>query len=214
VSVLLETSRIPLAPVRRPSLIEGVADPVERVLDWARLEFTMQPQEQTNWCWAATSVSVAAHYDRNSHWSQCRMVNAEKRLEVCCREGASEACNQPNTLDGPLTRAEVFEHKEPAPASSDAIRHEIDTGRPLAWRIGWAGGGGHFAVIEGYQRFGEAWVAVEDPWWGSSDVALSALTGGSYQGTGRWTHTYFTRPPPNQATDRVAAARVHAGPTR
>jgi hypothetical protein len=194
---------MPIARVPRDAV-----GPVAPELDWSRLDFTMQRQEQTQWCWAATSVSVAAHYDPRGRWSQCGMVNAEKGLDICCREGASTACNEPNVLDSPLTRADVLDHKEPAPASFDAIRREIDAGRPLAWRIRWDGGGGHFAVIEGYQRAGEPWVAIEDPHWGATDVPVSMLTGGTYQGTGRWTHTYFTRAPTNEAAGRVAAAGI------
>jgi Papain-like cysteine protease AvrRpt2 len=209
-SSLLAASRLPIALPPR----DAAVDPIGPEPSWSRLNFAMQHQEQTEWCWAATSVSVAAHYEPRSRWSQCRMVNAEKGLETCCREGAGESCNQPNVLDGPLRRAEVLDHKEAAPASFEAVRGEIDAGRPLAWRIGWEGGGGHFAVIEGYQRFGEPWVAVEDPWWGSSDVAVSTLTGGSYQGTGRWTHSYFTRSPPAEALDTAVVAPVVAERTR
>jgi Papain-like cysteine protease AvrRpt2 len=161
---------------------------------WRRLNFTMQHQEQTEWCWAAASVSVSRHYDQQTGWTQCKMVNAEKGLQACCEDGSSVACNKPNVLDSPLNRAEVLDHKQDGSAAYDMIRQEIDAGRPLAWRIGWSGGGGHFAVIEGYQSSGEEWVAVEDPWYGVSDVAVSTLTGGMYQGSGSWTHTYFTRP--------------------
>jgi hypothetical protein len=162
---------------------------------WTRLHFTMQQQEQTQWCWAATSVSVRSHYDPQTGWTQCGIVNAEKGLAVCCQDGSSDACNQPNVLDSPLNRAEVFDHKQGGPVAYDSIRNEIDAGRPLAWRIGWTGGGGHFAVIEGYQRVGAEWVAVDDPWYGASDVPVSSLTGGAYKRSGSWTHSYFTRPP-------------------
>jgi Papain-like cysteine protease AvrRpt2 len=103
-------------------------------------------------------------------------------------------CNEPNVLDSPLNRADVLDHKQAASVGYDVIRQEIDGDRPIGWRIGWSGGGGHFAVIEGYQSFGDEWVAVDDPWLGPSDVAVSTLTGGMYQGSGSWTHTYFTRP--------------------
>lgn len=171
----------------------------EAAPSWTRLNFTMQHQEQQNWCWAATSVSVAAHYHPQTGWTQCTMVNAEKGITTCCEDGSSVACDQPNVLDNPLNRAEVLDHKQKGPAAYDVIRNEIDAGRPLAWRIGWSGGGGHFAVIEGYQRIGDEWVAVDDPWYGASDLAVSTLTGGLYQGSGSWTHTYFTRPRPIRA---------------
>jgi hypothetical protein len=161
---------------------------------WSRLNFAMQHQAQSEWCWAATSVSVSAYYDPGSGWTQCTMVNAEMGLATCCEDGSSEACNTPNVLDRPLQRADVLDHKQVGSVGYDVVKQEIDAGRPICWRIGWNGGGGHFAVIEGYQDVGDEWLAVDDPWWGSSDVAPSTLIGGTYQGSGSWTHTYFTRP--------------------
>ena len=161
---------------------------------WGRLNFTMQHQCQDLWCWAATTVSVAAYYDPESDWTQCAMVNAEKKLTTCCDDGSSDDCDQPHVLDAPLSRADVFERKQRGSVSYDVIRQEIDAGRPLALRIRWSDGKGHFVVIEGYQSFGDEWVAVEDPWDGDHDIPFSGLTKGMYQGTGAWTHTYFTRP--------------------
>jgi hypothetical protein len=162
---------------------------------WVRLSFTMQHQQQTQWCWSAVSVSVAHYYVPSSTWTQCEMANQEMGQTTCCVDGSTTQCNQPNVLDAPLNRAGVLDHVEFGTVGFDAIRQEIDGSRPLAWRIGWSGGGGHFAVIEGYRVLGQNWVAVDDPWYGESDVALSTLTGGGYQGSGSWTHTYFTRRP-------------------
>jgi hypothetical protein len=69
---------------------------------------------------------------------------------------------------------------------------EIDARRPVGLRIGWRGGGGHFIAIEGYRGDGNA-VAVEDPWYGTSDVEAATLRT-AYQGAGTWTHVYYTRP--------------------
>jgi hypothetical protein len=165
------------------------------VPSWVRLNFTMQHQLQTQWCWAATSVSVAHYYVPWSSWTQCEMANQEMGQTTCCADGSTTQCNQPNVLDAPLNRAGVLDHMQGGVVAFSVVRQEIDAGRPLAWRIGWSGGGGHFAVIEGYQVSGASWVAVDDPWYGESDVALSTLTGGGYQGSGTWTHTYFTKRP-------------------
>ena len=196
---LEEPGLMPSDVLEEPGLAERVLGrAVERWRDiapsWMRLNFTMQRQLQTQWCWAATSVSVSEYYDPDTHWSQCTMVNAEKELTTCCRDGSSEDCDTPNVLDAPLSRADVLDHKQTGSVGYDIIRREIDAGRPLAWRIRWSGGGGHFAVIEGYQSFGDEWVAIDDPLYGASDLPVSTLTGGSYQGTGSWSHTYFTRP--------------------
>jgi Papain-like cysteine protease AvrRpt2 len=194
---VLREHRIPLALETPPSAgLEAGAPPAAALPGWRRLSFTMQRQQQTQWCWAATSVSIARFYDGRTGWTQCGMVDAELGQHGCCRDGGSARCNQPNVLNAPLARADVLARMQGAAVGYSAIRAEIDAGRPLAWRIGWSGGGGHFAVIEGYQRRGAQWVAIDDPWYGQSDVAVSTLRRGRYQQTGTWTHTYFTRPSP------------------
>lgn len=170
---------------------------------WVRLDFTMQAQLQTQWCWAATSVSVSRFYQPGSTWTQCELVNEIRGQTTCCTDGSSAACNQPNVLTTPLEEVDCLDRWQGGSVDWSTITGEIDAGRPLAFRIGWNGGGGHFAVIEGYQRIGEQWVAVDDPWYGASDVAVSTLTGGSYQGSGTWSHTYFTERPAFRKVDEV-----------
>jgi Papain-like cysteine protease AvrRpt2 len=205
-SRVLESSRIPIQLDRDddPTVVAPIA---KRASQWARLTFEMQHQCRSEWCWAATSVSVSRYYDPESDWTQCAMVDAEKGLTGCCNDATRDDCNEANVLDGPLSRAEVFDHKQRGSVSSDSVRGEIDSGRPLALRIGWAGGHtGHFVVIDGYRSDGVEWVAVDDPLNGVCDLPVSTLTDGAYQQSGTWTHTYFTRPPPIQPALRGEAA--------
>jgi hypothetical protein len=189
---LLEVSRIPVRLDEPTAEDDGELDP-----RWVRLNFTMQDQRQRLWCWAATTVSVAAFYDPRSEWTQCELVNAVKGLTTCCEDGTTSECDDVNVLDAPLSRAGVLDHKHRGSVGYDVIRQETDAGRPLAFRIRWSGGGGHFAVIEGYRVSGDEFVAVDDPdpGYDAIDIAVSTLTGGKYLGTGSWTHTYFTRSP-------------------
>ena len=46
-------------------------------VDFYVLKFTMQQQEQTNWCWAAASTSVSHFYDSSSAWTQCKVANTQ-----------------------------------------------------------------------------------------------------------------------------------------
>src|SRR5262249_57800263 len=80
-------------------------------IDWFRrltkrrcLCFTMQHQEQTQWCWSATATSVALYYNSLSTWTQCSLVNAELGRTDCCSAPSSNDCNQPWTLNTALTR--------------------------------------------------------------------------------------------------------------
>jgi papain like cysteine protease AvrRpt2 len=170
--------------------------------DWFRLFtrhrclcFTMQHQEQTQWCWSATGTSVALYYNGASGWTQCTLVNAELGRTDCCSNPSSASCNVPGTLSTVLTRVGHLASFTGSSTSFADLRTEIDNGRPLGVRIGWSGGGGHFNVLSCYTwnaRLRLQSVEVEDPWYGTSvwdyDVFRTA-----YQGSGSWTHSYKTQ---------------------
>ena len=162
--------------------------------EWDRLTFSMQRQQQTQWCWAAVSVSVVAYYDAGTSWTQCQMVCQELDQSSCCGDGSTQACNQPWYLDQALTRAGALVRKEPAPSTGlGPANDEIQAGRPVCARIGWSGGGGHVVVIEGY-RYDREQIALDDPWSGASDLPVNTFRA-AYQGNGTWTHSYLTKAP-------------------
>jgi hypothetical protein len=161
---------------------------------WRRLGFAMQAQLQTQWCWAACSVSVSLFYDSASSWTQCSVVNAELGQTTCCQNGSTSQCNQPWYLDRALTRTGNLTSWSAGTATIAQIRSQIRSGRPLGARIGWSGGGGHFVTIVGYRACDpDEYIDVRDPIYGSSDISLATFTT-SYQSTGSWTHTYYTEP--------------------
>ena len=52
------------------------------------LSFSMEPQDQDQWCWAAVSASISGYYSPEDKWSQCKI--ASYVLEGnCCEEPAS-----------------------------------------------------------------------------------------------------------------------------
>ena len=61
---------------------------------WRRLDFDMQDQEQSKWCWAAVGASVALYYEPQASWTQCRVANEQLERNDCCGNGAAGACNQ------------------------------------------------------------------------------------------------------------------------
>jgi len=158
-----------------------------------QLAFNMEMQTQSNWCWAATSTSVSHFYWFWSTWSQCRVANGELGQSDCCHSTVPSACNVPWYLDKALTRTHNFVSITGQQASFQQVRDEIDAGRPVGARIGWNGGGGHFMVIYGYSRLlGMEYFDIDDPIWGKSHLAVSDFAS-NYQGSGTWTHTYFTK---------------------
>lgn len=159
-----------------------------------RLTFAVEKQLQTQWCWAAVSVSVARHYRRQTRWTQCEVASQE-RGAACCGDGGTRQCNQPHYLDRALectgTLREYFHH----PLQPDDVRREIGRNAPLGCRVGWSHGGGHFVVIAGYEDAAdEMRVDVEDPdpFFASSTYLWEEFTN-RYRGRGVWTHSYTTR---------------------
>lgn len=159
-----------------------------------RLDFAMQHQQQTQWCWAATSTSVAAYYDAATAWTQCTVVNAEVGRNDCCGGAGSVApCNQPWWLDRALQRVAHFNQILGSPLTITQLASELAKPAPLGTRIGWSGGGGHFMVLRGrFVSGGVDYVSVADPWYGDSDVTYDNYRN-RYQGTGSWTHSYKTQ---------------------
>ena len=163
-----------------------------RLLAWHRLDFTMQHQQQTNWCWAAVSTSVALFYEPVSTWTQCAVANGELGRNDCCDAGAGGPCNVYGFLGSSLARVGHLDQIVNSSSDFTDVQTEVNAGRPLCARTEWAGGGAHFLAIIGYRVLDEM-VAVDDPWYGKSDVSYATFRS-SYQGSGSWTDSYFTQP--------------------
>jgi hypothetical protein len=159
------------------------------------LVFTMFHQQQFNWCWAAVAFSVTRYYNTTPIWtSQCQIASSGLGF-VCCPIGNnSNNCDVPWFLDQALGVTNNYKTWAPGAASIPQIQVQIDGGQPLAARIGWNDGGGHFCCVTGYSVVaGVIWVTVEDPWYKPSFVPYSTFCS-KYQGYGTWTDSYWTKP--------------------
>ena len=158
------------------------------------LSFSIQPQLQSNWCWAAVATSVSLFYWKSSNWTQCGVVSTTLGRNDCCNSPTPSACDVYGYLDKALTTTSNYKQMVSGAISFSAIQSEINAGRTIGARIGWNGGGGHFVVIYGYWSLGAATsLYIGDPIYGDSVVSLATFTS-NYQGAGTWTHSYFTQP--------------------
>jgi hypothetical protein len=157
------------------------------------LALVMQMQEQDNWCWSAVSVSVKRFYDPANAITQCQQA-ALQMSWPCCDDPTSLSCNRPWYLERALMGLGNLQVNIPAVLPIDGIRGEIDNHHPLGCRITWAGGGGHFVCIDGYDVTTPVpMVTVRDPIYGTSHVTLTTFLS-AYQGNGSWTNSYTTKP--------------------
>lgn len=155
------------------------------------VNFQVQGQLESEWCWAAVSTSVAHYYVPSSTVSQCQVVNQQLGRTDCCSDPTSSNCNVPGYLDQALQYVGHYASEEGQGSYSD-LAGGLNSGNPPCIRIGWSGGGGHFIGVYGCQA-GDT-VLVTDPIYGDSLVGIDTLTGGTYEGNGTWTNTYFTQP--------------------
>ena len=154
------------------------------------LNFVMQLQEQTQWCWAAVTVSVDRFFNPASTRTQCAMANQMHGQTTCCADGSTTQCNQPFATGDALNaigrlRSQVESAQGWATADS-----EVTSNRPLGCRIRWSSSGAHAVVISGVGNSTDQLVTVRDPWYGTSYIAIGTLTS-SYQGSGSWVRTWF-----------------------
>jgi len=175
---ILSASRVSLGLPASPLGGEGGFGP--------SLNFVVQHQAQSEWCWAAVSSSIANFFG-SSNWTQCSLVNRQLNQIMCCSYGSSGGCNQPWYLDQALTTVGHFRLFTVGSAALSQVQAEISAGRPLPVRIQWSNGGGHFIAIAGCAN---NTLDIQDPWSGQSTVDYETFIF-SYRGSGSWTHCYW-----------------------
>jgi hypothetical protein len=162
-----------------------------------QLAFRIEPQRQTNWCWAAVSVSVARFYDPASSWTQCAVADrAWSRQDCCGTEGSDErTCNQDWFLDSALEITRCLVGMEQRAFTFDEVLGEIGRGAVVGCRVEWSGGRGHFMVIVGWRigDRGKRYIDIADPIYLDTQIVFDEFAR-HYHGGGDWTHSYRTRP--------------------
>lgn len=157
------------------------------------LNFNMEAQLKSNWCWAATANSVSHFYGRFFNpWSQCKIASHEQGLS-CCNTPTPTGCNVPWYLDKALDCVHNYVSMSSGTLSWEDVKAEIDKGLVVGTRIGWSGGGGHFMAIHGVSRIGfTKYLHIDDPIYGKSVLTVDQFSN-NYQGSGTWTHSYITK---------------------
>jgi hypothetical protein len=152
----------------------------------------MQHQQQSNWCWSAVSVSTSLFYNSSSTWTQCSLANQQLGQSTCCQNGNTAACNKAWYLDKALSETGNLDGWQSGTVPQAILEGDLVKTCLVGVRVAWSGGGAHFIIVDGAATSNST-VHVEDPIYGSSDISYNTLVS-SYQGTGSWTHTYFTKP--------------------
>jgi hypothetical protein len=125
------------------------------------LSVRLVSQQAGYWCWAASGQMVMAFLGHDT--SQCQQVVARWDRSDCCPAPGAAGCDVGGwpQFGRYGFAAESTEHE---PLSWEAVKAEIDAGRPVAFSWEWRYGGGHMMVLIGYEQRPEAsLVQVNDP---------------------------------------------------
>lgn len=216
---VIDQTRIPLElqPKR------GSARRTRQRRGWTKVEFEMQRQCHSSWCWAAVAASVSNFYRKPPDITQCRLANIELHREDCCSVDCNVddvEFNQPHTL--PLNRVGCLGRwVRDERATREQLQQELAAGRPVCARVLWSAGevdnglpsgvggaGAHFVTIVGYLP-GADKVAIEDPWLGPThEVGYDQFCTHYTDARGKWIDTYYTKAPGNVPRRRKRVRRA------
>ena len=152
-------------------------------------QFTIQPQEKSEWCWAAVAVSIDKYFNPRSSLTQCEIATRVIGKD-CCKNGSS--CNEAETLIRALQDIRRWKRTINGFVTFQEVKQELDALRPVCARILWPDGYAHFVVLVGYEvlHSGARHVDIADPWNPSSTVDFDQFTT-AYLGDGKWVDTYL-----------------------
>ncbi|PRY06015.1 papain-like cysteine protease family protein [Kineococcus rhizosphaerae] len=142
-------------------------------------------QEQSNWCWSATSRTIAQHVGANAA-SQCQFVKWGKNRGDCpdVTGAFTTDVSRALTMAGVHGIGYVYTY----PESYAQLQDEMNLNRLNMIRFQWSNGSGHMLIVRGYDTNGSV-VSFIDP-------TLNSFQFQSYSwmvnGTGHtWTHTRY-----------------------
>jgi hypothetical protein len=186
-TALLALSASPATAAPAPVAPAGAPAASQSLTGARQLNITMQEQQKSNWCWAASGNTIATFYGRT--YSQNQFCNAAF--------GRTQGYDCPNwqaTL-GDVQNGLSWMGIDPGRYVNgwlyySTVQTEINSGRPVETRIGWTSGGGHMNVLYGYDT-SKNWLYWGDPWpsnyrynWGDFDWYVS-------NSSFNWTHSLY-----------------------
>jgi len=148
-------------------------------------EYVLDAQERTNWCWAATGLSVAKLLgDSTTTQNQfCNMAFNRQATGNCPNDQAS--------LSNDQTAYKALKIKPGTYVSKTldlkTVTDDIDAGTAIMTRIQWASGGGHMMTIYGYDSAADK-IKWADPWGSNSRYNSGTLA--FYKSNSKWTWTH------------------------
>ncbi|CAM3415547.1 C39 family peptidase [Paracidovorax anthurii] len=181
-----------IGPVRAGALAAQASDEQQ-------LQLALEPQLRSNWCWAAVTCAVAAHYGDTS-WQQDTLAWRILAPDDVRPDSApppsllqEERFNQQAAMERTLRYVNCLAGWSSGRPPFRRLMRELEEGRPMAVAIRWQAGPQHYVLVDGYCRTRRA-ISVADPQCGRALVDFDDFPQ-HYRHGGEWMETYWTHSP-------------------
>ncbi|MGV9591562.1 papain-like cysteine protease family protein [Streptomyces tendae] len=154
---------------------------------WRRLNISMQAQQLSNWCWAATGDTIAEYYGYDYSQNQFCNLAFGRAVNSSCPNWQATLGNDQQAFDRMGINPGRYVNGY---LGYDTITGEIDADRPVMSRIQWQSGGGHMLTVYGYD-VSRNWVYWGDPWPSSNRYNWAAYSYYVNNGSFFWTHSLY-----------------------
>ncbi|MEU6461302.1 papain-like cysteine protease family protein [Streptomyces sp. NPDC046976] len=169
----------------RPAASRAAARPAAATAK--RLNITMQAQQNSNWCWAASGNTIASWFGRDYNQNQfCDAAFGRPQGSPCgnwqaALDNVQDALYWMGINPGTYVRGYL---------RYATVQKEIDAGRPVETRIEWSSGGGHMHVLYGYDA-SAGQVYWGDPWPSNSRYNWADFDYYVDNNSFTWTHSLY-----------------------
>ncbi|MER5863881.1 papain-like cysteine protease family protein [Kitasatospora sp. NPDC002040] len=152
-----------------------------------KLNITMQSQQQTNWCWAASGNTIATYFGYSYSQNQFCNVAFNRSVNASCPNNQATLANVQTALSwiGINSGSYVTGYLR-----NTTVQTEINANRPIETRIQWSSGGGHMHVIYGYDSSNN-FVYWGDPWPSNNRYNWADYSYYVSNSSFSWTHSLY-----------------------
>lgn len=159
--------------------------------------FSIEKQEQENWCWASVAKAVRDWFGNSDPLSQCEIASLFLDQDCCGDMAKTEVCDRQIALEEVLQRFGMLDKSRGPQTFKKAKRHfKRSGGAPICLRIQWRQSAreGHFLLATGATKsVNGRFITVSDPANGSSKRVQYDTLLSNYKGAGSWSDTYFVK---------------------
>lgn len=167
--------------------------PGQALIQPAGVPFPVQKQLMSNWCWAASTVSLCKYY--NDPPITQRELVAEVLKKPMCASGNYPSCNQAVDFSYALEYMKHLKSVFEKPLSEMELLSTLERNGPVGCQISIPDWGGHAVVVVSIKKdtSSKYFIQVADPSDGTLPIMPFTEFRNNFRGMrGRWIRTYIT----------------------